>query len=156
MTEFSKPNYLAQARKLSEDDAERVLSRMTGKLPRRLHKDKLSKEEALAIQLEIEDEKLQERRKVVHHLREKEKAREEEQAAEGKKSAAAKKAKALSKVKAAGGKKAGGGKKAADSSKAATGKQAPAAKTTGARATASKAGARIKASATAATKPLTP
>ena len=54
MTEISKPNYLARAKKLSEDEAERLFSRMTGKLPRRLEKDKLSKVEALATRVLFE------------------------------------------------------------------------------------------------------
>jgi hypothetical protein len=33
---------------------------MTGKLPRRLDKDKLSQEDAIALQLELEDEQLSE------------------------------------------------------------------------------------------------
>ncbi len=81
MTEISKPNYLALARKLSKEEAERLFSRMTGKLPRRLQKDKLSKIEALAIQLELEDERLQEWRKMVQHLRKKEKAKAARKAA---------------------------------------------------------------------------
>lgn len=52
--------YQDKAKQLSEADAERLLSRMSGKLPRRLEKDKLSREEALALQLELEDEHLQE------------------------------------------------------------------------------------------------
>jgi hypothetical protein len=52
--------YQDKAKLLTEDDAERVLSRMSGKLPRRLDKDKLSREDALALQLELEDEHLQE------------------------------------------------------------------------------------------------
>lgn len=54
------PDYIDKAKLLTEADAERLLSRMSGKLPRRLDKDKLSREEALALQLEIEDENLQE------------------------------------------------------------------------------------------------
>jgi hypothetical protein len=54
------PDYLDKAKLLSEADAERLLSRMSGKLPRRLDKDKLSREEALALQLELEDESLEE------------------------------------------------------------------------------------------------
>ena len=53
-------DYLAKAKKLSEDDRERVLSRMVGKLPKRLQKEKLTAEEAIAIQLELEDEQRQE------------------------------------------------------------------------------------------------
>ena len=53
-------DYLAQVKKLSVDEQERLLSRMTGKLPKRIKKEKLSLEEAFAIQLELEDEQLQE------------------------------------------------------------------------------------------------
>lgn len=70
------PDYLAQARALSKEEQERVLSRMTGKLPRRLEKDKLNREEALAIQLELEDEQLQEWREKMHALKAESKARE--------------------------------------------------------------------------------
>lgn len=63
MAKISKPEYEARARELSEEDAERLLSRMSGKLPKRLHKEKLTREEALAIQLEVEDEQLEEWRK---------------------------------------------------------------------------------------------
>jgi acetylglutamate kinase len=63
MPKISKPEYEAKVRALSEEEAERLLSRMSGKLPKRLHKEKLTREEALAIQLEVEDEQLQEWRK---------------------------------------------------------------------------------------------
>lgn len=63
MAKMSNPEYEAKARALSEEEAERLLSRMSGKLPKRLHKEKLTREEALAIQLELEDEQLQEWRK---------------------------------------------------------------------------------------------
>ena len=53
-------DYVAKAKKLSEEERDRVLSRMGGKLPKRLHKEKLTVEEAIAIQLELEDEQLQE------------------------------------------------------------------------------------------------
>jgi hypothetical protein len=52
--------YQEKARLLNADEAERLLSRMSGKLPKRLDKDKMSKEDALALQLEIEDERLTE------------------------------------------------------------------------------------------------
>jgi len=45
---------------LSPTEAERLLSRMSGKLPKRLDKDKLSLEDALALQLELEEENLNE------------------------------------------------------------------------------------------------
>jgi hypothetical protein len=41
---------------------------MTGKLPRRLDKDKLSKEDAIALQLELEDEQLSEWREKMAKL----------------------------------------------------------------------------------------
>ena len=50
--------YQEKAKLLNADEAERLLSRMSGKLPKRLDKDKMSKEDALALQLEIEDEHL--------------------------------------------------------------------------------------------------
>jgi len=52
--------YLEQAKQLETDVKEQLLSRMTGKLPRRLEKEKLTQIEAIAIQLELEDEHLQE------------------------------------------------------------------------------------------------
>ena len=65
---ISNPLYVEKVKALNEEEQERLLSRMTGKLPRRLEKDKLSKEDALAIQLEIEDEQLQEWRAKMHAL----------------------------------------------------------------------------------------
>jgi hypothetical protein len=55
-----KPEYLQRVATLTKEEQERVMSRMAGKLPKRLQKDKLSVEEAIAIQLEIEDEQLHE------------------------------------------------------------------------------------------------
>ncbi len=68
MAKISKPEYEEKARALSEEDAERLLSRMSGKLPKRLQKEKLTREEALAIQLEVEDEQLEEWRKNMNAL----------------------------------------------------------------------------------------
>ena len=79
-------DYLAKAKKLSEDDRERVLSRMVGKLPKRLQKEKLTAEEAIAIQLELEDEQLQEWRAnmaVINEKAAKAKLKAEEKAAKG-------------------------------------------------------------------------
>ena len=45
---------------------------MTGKLPKRLEKDKLTEDEAIAIQLELEDEQLLEWKARVASIREKE------------------------------------------------------------------------------------
>ena len=52
--------YQVKAKLLSPAEAERLLSRMSGKLPKRLDKDKLSIEDALALQLELEEENLNE------------------------------------------------------------------------------------------------
>ena len=52
--------YLEQAKELDSEQKEHVLSRMVGKLPGRLRKEKLTEFEAIAIQLELEDEQLQE------------------------------------------------------------------------------------------------
>ena len=52
--------FIKLAEELDEASAEKVLSRMTGKLPKRFIKEKLTKNEAIAIQLELEDELLQE------------------------------------------------------------------------------------------------
>ncbi len=89
-------SYLEKVKLLSLDDQERLLSRMTGKLPKRLQKDKLTKEEAIAIQLELEDEQLQEWRGIMVSLQEKAKKAQEKaaQKAAKEKEALAKKAKA--------------------------------------------------------------
>lgn len=79
MAKKAHPEYLAKVKELSKAESERLLSRMTGKLPQRLLKEKLSEEEAMAIQLELEDEQLQEWRKVMQSLREKE-AKEKQKA----------------------------------------------------------------------------
>ena len=80
MPRISKPDYLAKVKLLTKEETERFLSRMGGKLDRRLEKRKVSQEEALAMQLEFEDEQLQEWRKMVHILKEKEKEKEKEKA----------------------------------------------------------------------------
>jgi len=82
MSKISKPEYAARARKLSAEEVERLLSRMAGKLPRRLQKEKLTKEEALAIQLELEDEQLQEWRKMMLSLKKKEESKLKTKSAE--------------------------------------------------------------------------
>jgi membrane protein involved in colicin uptake len=76
MTKTIKPDYLAKVKQLSKVETERLLSRMGGKLDRRMEKGKLSQQEALAKQLELEDEQLQEWRKVMHSLKKKEEAKE--------------------------------------------------------------------------------
>ncbi len=66
--------YIEKAKQLNEEEAERLLSRMEGKLPRRLEKDKLTRLEALAIQLEVEDDMLMEWREHMAEIRAKENA----------------------------------------------------------------------------------
>lgn len=65
-----RPDYLEKVRKLTKNERERLQSRMTGKLPRRLEKEKISIEEALAIQMELEDEQLEEWRANMNLLKE--------------------------------------------------------------------------------------
>jgi hypothetical protein len=52
--------YLEKAQQLDQEETERLLARMRSKLMRRLEDKKMSVQEAVAIQLEIEDEDLQE------------------------------------------------------------------------------------------------
>ena len=94
-------DYVAKAKKLSEEDRDRVLSRMGGKLPKRLQKEKLTVEEAIAIQLELEDEQLQEWRANMAAIQEKAakaKAKADEKAAKVKTKAAKVKTKAAKPV----------------------------------------------------------
>lgn len=67
-----KKEYLAKASKLSKEQKERILSRMDGKLPKRLEKGKVTVQEAIALQLELEDEALQEWREKMADIRAKE------------------------------------------------------------------------------------
>jgi hypothetical protein len=99
MTKNRKPNYLAKVKQLTKDETDRLLSRMGGKLPRRLEKRKLSQEEALAMQLEYEDEQLHEWRKVMLSLKKKEEAKQAKKEAK-KKAKAPSKAKVHAKTKA--------------------------------------------------------
>lgn len=64
--------YLEKAAKLTEEETERLLSRMRGKPARRLEDKKLTTIEALATQLELDDEQLAEWRKNMHAIKEKE------------------------------------------------------------------------------------
>ena len=52
--------YIEKAKLLTREDAERLLSRMRGKLMRRREDHKLIPLEAVALQLELEDKQLQE------------------------------------------------------------------------------------------------
>lgn len=63
--------YLEKAKKLSQEEVERVQSRMRNKLTRRTEDKKLTDVEALAIQLELEDEELEEWREERRKLNEK-------------------------------------------------------------------------------------
>jgi tRNA(Phe) wybutosine-synthesizing methylase Tyw3 len=77
---LSNPEYLVKAAKLSVEEQERLMSRMGGKLPRRLEKERLTREEALAIQMELEDEQLQEWRERMHALKAKHEEKTEKDA----------------------------------------------------------------------------
>lgn len=66
--------YLAKAKRLTEAETERLLSRMGGKLRRRQDKDKITSLEALAIQLELEDKQLQEWREKMDTIKKQGKA----------------------------------------------------------------------------------
>ena len=60
MKNIPKEKYLEKAALLSRDEAEHFFSRMDKKLVHKLDEHKLIPVEVLAIQLEIEDEKLKE------------------------------------------------------------------------------------------------
>lgn len=85
MPKLSNPLYAEKVKKLTKVETERLLSRMTGKLPRRLEKDKLSRDEALALQMELEDEQLQEWRKMMAALNKKSEGKEKQKKKEAKK-----------------------------------------------------------------------
>jgi ABC-type nitrate/sulfonate/bicarbonate transport system substrate-binding protein len=59
-SKIASEEYQDKVKLLQEDEAERLMSRMSGKLPKRLDKDKLSRDDALALQMELEDERLNE------------------------------------------------------------------------------------------------
>lgn len=90
MPKLVNPVYVEKVKKLSKAETERLLSRMSGKLPQRLEKDKLSRDEALALQMELEDEQLQEwrsRMAELNHKIEKQKLKDAEKAKQETKSA---------------------------------------------------------------------
>ena len=64
-----KDEYLKQAQLLTNDDAERLMARMRGRFARRLEDKKLTALEALALQLELEDEWLLEWRTRMTEIR---------------------------------------------------------------------------------------
>ena len=89
MPKLVNPVYAEKVKKLSKIETERLLSRMSGKLPQRLEKDKLSRDEALALQMELEDEQLQEwrsRMAELNHKIEKQKLKDAEKAKQDAKS----------------------------------------------------------------------
>jgi Holliday junction resolvasome RuvABC DNA-binding subunit len=65
--------YLKKAKELSRKDAERLMARMRGRFTRRLGDKKFTAIEALALQLEFEDEQLKEWRKRISEIRDKHK-----------------------------------------------------------------------------------
>jgi len=67
--------YLEKAKLLSKEETERLMSRMRSKLTRRLEDKKFRELEAVAIQLEIEDEELNEWRKNMAKIRKKSKGK---------------------------------------------------------------------------------
>ena len=71
-------DYLEKARLLSKDDAERLQARMRGKFTRRIEDKKLSAIEAVALQLQYEDEELSEWRQKVSEIREKHKSKQKD------------------------------------------------------------------------------
>lgn len=67
----ASPEYIQKAMALTRDDAERLFSRMRRKLIRRLEHDELQSLEAVALQLQLEDEELKEWRGKMAELRNK-------------------------------------------------------------------------------------
>ncbi len=70
MAKVPTQEYIEKAKKLTKTDAERLFSRMSKKISRRLDDDDLVALEALALQLEKEDEDLKEWRKQFAKIRE--------------------------------------------------------------------------------------
>jgi predicted Zn-dependent peptidase len=65
--------YIEKAKNLTEEEVEKLQSRMRGKLTRRAEDKKVSLVEALAIQLELDDEQLAEWRENIQAIRKKDK-----------------------------------------------------------------------------------
>lgn len=63
------PEWVEKAMLLSKDDAERILARMRRKLTRKLEHDEIAPLEAVALQLQLEDEQLNEWRARIAELR---------------------------------------------------------------------------------------
>ena len=73
-TKTASAEYITKAMALSMEEAEYVFSRMRGKLSRRVEDRKLVPVEAVALQLELEDQNLQAWRDQLADLREKHKS----------------------------------------------------------------------------------
>jgi hypothetical protein len=67
------PAYLEKAKSLKEDEIERLLSRMRGKLLRKMDDKKLDPLEMAALQLEVEEEALNEWREKMAAISKKDK-----------------------------------------------------------------------------------
>lgn len=67
----ASPDYMEKAMLLSREDAERILARMRKKISRRLEHDDIDPLEAVALQLQLEDEQLKEWRENLGELRKK-------------------------------------------------------------------------------------
>lgn len=67
--------YIEAATNLNDEQKERLLCRMRGKLTRKWENEKLDTLQALAIQLEIEDAELADWREKMNEIKEKEKSK---------------------------------------------------------------------------------
>jgi hypothetical protein len=94
-------DYIAKAKKLSKIEQERVLSRMDGKLPKQLKKEKITLEKAIALQLELEDVQLTEWREKMTEMRNKELAKQAKEKAKAEAKLVKSKTKESSQVKSA-------------------------------------------------------
>lgn len=74
MRKTPSDEYLENAKLLSEEETERLLSRTRSELLRRLENEKMTALEVVALQLEIEDEDLNEWREKMADIRKKVKA----------------------------------------------------------------------------------
>ena len=63
------PEYLEKAKKLNNEEIERLLVRMRGRFARRLEDKRMSAIDAIALQLEYEDEELEEWRERLTEMR---------------------------------------------------------------------------------------
>ena len=68
-SKMPSPEYLEKAKQLSNEEIEHLLVRMRGRFARRLEDKRLSAIEAIALQLEYEDEALEEWRERLTEMR---------------------------------------------------------------------------------------